>query len=105
MVHLLTDSQADLASRFARDRASSAPTRAGIVTVGLPVLDDVLAWLQLGLTNRFSVGDHALVIGQVIASWHAAAELASRGSSTTTASSRRWPSSASTGPYLLRVIR
>ena len=75
MVHLLADSQADLASRFARRDAPKfgAQTRWHRNELGLPVLDDVLAWLQLALTNRSPVGDHALVIGQVIASWHAAA--------------------------------
>ena len=75
MVHLLADSQADLASRFARrDAAKFGPdTRWHRSELGLPVLDGVLAWLQLAVTNCFEVGDHALVIGQVMASWHAAA--------------------------------
>jgi flavin reductase (DIM6/NTAB) family NADH-FMN oxidoreductase RutF len=75
MVHLLADSQADLASRFARrDAAKFGPgTRWHRNELGLPVLDDVLAWLQLAVTNCSPVGDHALVIGQVLASWHAAA--------------------------------
>jgi flavin reductase (DIM6/NTAB) family NADH-FMN oxidoreductase RutF len=75
MVHLLADSQADLASRFARrDAAKFGPgTRWHRDELGLPVLDDVLAWLRLELTDRSEVGDHALVIGQVIASRHAPA--------------------------------
>lgn len=75
MVHLLADSQADLASRFARrDAAKFGPdTRWHRSELGLPVLDGVLAWLQLAVTNCFEVGDHALVIGQVMVSWHAAA--------------------------------
>jgi flavin reductase (DIM6/NTAB) family NADH-FMN oxidoreductase RutF len=75
MVHLLADSQADLASRFARrDAAKFGPdTRWHRDELGLPVLDDVLAWLQLALTGCSPVGDHALVIGQVTASRHAVA--------------------------------
>jgi flavin reductase (DIM6/NTAB) family NADH-FMN oxidoreductase RutF len=74
MVHLLADGQADLASRFARRDAAKfgADTRWHRNELGLPVLEDVLAWLQLELTNRFRVGDHALVIGQVIGSGHGA---------------------------------
>ena len=78
MVHLLADSQADLASRFARrDAARFGPdTRWHRNELGLPVLDGVLAWLQLAVTHCLEVGDHALVIGQVTASWHAPAETA-----------------------------
>jgi flavin reductase (DIM6/NTAB) family NADH-FMN oxidoreductase RutF len=74
MVHLLADSQADLASRFGRsDPAKFGPqTRWHRDALGLPVLDDVLAWLLLALTSYFPVGDHALVLGRVIASRHAA---------------------------------
>jgi len=75
MVHLLADGQADLASLFGRrDAAKFGPgTRWHRNELGLPVLDDVLAWLQLALTSCSPVGDHALVIGQVTASRHAAA--------------------------------
>jgi flavin reductase (DIM6/NTAB) family NADH-FMN oxidoreductase RutF len=75
MVHLLADSQADLASLFGRtDAAKFGPgTRWHRDALGLPVLDDALAWLLLALTSYFPVGDHALVIGRVIVSRHAAA--------------------------------
>jgi len=75
MVHLLADSQADLAILFGRRFAAKfgPATRWQRNELGLPVLDGVLAWLELAVTNRTPVGDHALVIGQVIASWHAAA--------------------------------
>jgi flavin reductase (DIM6/NTAB) family NADH-FMN oxidoreductase RutF len=75
MVHLLADGQADLADRFARGgEAKFGPdTRWHRNELGLPVLEGVLAWLQLALASRSPVGDHALVIGQVVASWHAAA--------------------------------
>jgi flavin reductase (DIM6/NTAB) family NADH-FMN oxidoreductase RutF len=75
MVHLLADGQADLASRFGRpDAAKFGPgTRWHRDALGLPVLDDVLAWLLLALTSYLPVGDHALVLGRVIASRHSAA--------------------------------
>jgi flavin reductase (DIM6/NTAB) family NADH-FMN oxidoreductase RutF len=75
MVHLLSDSQADLARLFGRrDTAKFGPgTRWHRNELGLPVLDDVLAWLQLAVTHRTEVGDHVLVIGQVTAARHTAA--------------------------------
>jgi flavin reductase (DIM6/NTAB) family NADH-FMN oxidoreductase RutF len=74
MAHLLADGQTDLASRFGRvDGPKFGPgTRWHRDALGLPVLDDALAWLLLALTSHLPVGDHALVIGQVIASKHAA---------------------------------
>ena len=75
MVHLLADGQADLASLFANKFAAKfgPATRWHRNELGLPVLDGVLAWLQLELTSRSPVGDHALVIGRVTASGHVAA--------------------------------
>ena len=72
MVHLLADNQAELASRFGRrDTAKFGPgTRWHRNELGLPVLDDVLAWLLLAVTCRVPVGDHAIVVGQVIAAQH-----------------------------------
>ena len=69
MVHLLADGQEDLAYNFAR--AGAAKFGPGTCwhrgALGLPVLDNVLAWLALALISHFPVGDHALVIGRVIA--------------------------------------
>jgi flavin reductase (DIM6/NTAB) family NADH-FMN oxidoreductase RutF len=68
MAHLLADSQEDLARGFARPGGAKfgpgVRWHRGIL--GLPVLDDVLAWLVLAPVGHFPVGDHALVIGQVI---------------------------------------
>jgi flavin reductase (DIM6/NTAB) family NADH-FMN oxidoreductase RutF len=74
VVHLLADDQVDLACLFGRaDAAKFGPTtRWHRNALGLPVLDDALAWLTVALMDRSPVGDHALVIGQVIASRHAA---------------------------------
>ncbi len=72
MVHLLTARQEDLARRFGQsDVPRFGPqTRWHRDAFGLPVLDDVLAWLVLALTNKIPVGDHAIIIGRVIASKH-----------------------------------
>lgn len=72
MVHLLADGQEDIARRFARTGAAKfgAGTRWHRGALGLPVLDDVLAWLVLAPVSRLPVGDHALVIGQVIEARH-----------------------------------
>jgi flavin reductase (DIM6/NTAB) family NADH-FMN oxidoreductase RutF len=69
MAHLLADRQADLARRFGRtDAAKFGPgTRWHRGALGLPVLDDVLAWLVLAPVSHLPVGDHALVIGRVVA--------------------------------------
>lgn len=73
MIHLLADDQEDVARTFAQTgTATSATGKFGTGTgwhrgvLGLPVLDDVLAWLAVALISHFPIGDHALVIGRVI---------------------------------------
>lgn len=72
-VHLLTDLQEETARRFARPGAEKfAPgTRWHRGPHGLPILNDVLAWMVLEPTARFPAGDHALVVGRVIEAGHA----------------------------------
>jgi flavin reductase (DIM6/NTAB) family NADH-FMN oxidoreductase RutF len=74
MVHLLADGQEDLARRFGRaDAAKFGPgTRWHRGPLGLPVLDDVLAWLVLAPISHLLAGDHCLVIGRVTAARHVA---------------------------------
>jgi flavin reductase (DIM6/NTAB) family NADH-FMN oxidoreductase RutF len=73
-VHLLTDRQEEIARRFARPREDKfgpgTAWRRG--PYGLPVLDDVLAWMVLEPTTRLIAGDHALVVSQVVEAWHGA---------------------------------
>jgi len=73
MVHLLADDQADLARRFGQAGAPrfGPGTRWHRDAFGLPVLDGVLAWMVVAPTCHLPVGDHALVIGRVIATRHA----------------------------------
>ncbi len=72
MIHLLADDQAELARRFGqKDVPRFGPqTRWHRDAFGLPVLDDALSWLLVALTSQVPAGDHALIIGSVIASRH-----------------------------------
>jgi flavin reductase (DIM6/NTAB) family NADH-FMN oxidoreductase RutF len=67
MAHLLAEGQEDLARRFAQQDVprfgSGTHWHRGVL--GLPVLDDALAWLVIAPVSHIPVGDHALVIGQV----------------------------------------
>ncbi|MFM9371007.1 flavin reductase family protein [Streptomyces sp. Da 82-17] len=67
-VHILGEHQQDLASTFARSGADrfAPPTRWHEGPEGVPVLDDVLAWLVCRIVARVPAGDHRLVLGQVV---------------------------------------
>jgi flavin reductase (DIM6/NTAB) family NADH-FMN oxidoreductase RutF len=73
VVHLLTDDQEETARTFARPGADKfgpgTPWHRG--PHGLPVLDDVLAWMVVEPSARLRAGDHALVVARVISAWHA----------------------------------
>ncbi|KPC64394.1 flavin reductase [Streptomyces chattanoogensis] len=65
-VHLLGAKNAEVARQFAR---SGVDRYQGIAWTahedGLPILDDVPAWLTARVTLRQPVGDHLLVVGEV----------------------------------------
>ncbi|WP_413252397.1 flavin reductase family protein [Streptomyces lydicus] len=65
-VHLLGTQNAEVARQFAR---SGVDRFQGIAWTehedGLPVLDDIPAWLTARVTLRQPVGDHLLVVGEV----------------------------------------
>ncbi|MFE0102678.1 flavin reductase family protein [Streptomyces sp. NPDC059009] len=68
MVHLLAEGQEELARTFG---GAGAPkfghgTRWHRGAHGLPVLDDVLAWLAVEPLSHLPAGDHALVVGRVV---------------------------------------
>lgn len=69
LVHLLAEGQEEVARVFARSGAdrfgAGVAWRAG--PYGLPLLDGVLAWLVLEPVAVHPVGDHALVVGRVVA--------------------------------------
>lgn len=68
MVHLLADTQVDLAQRFAQSGAArfGSETRWHHGPFGLPVLQGVMAWLVVEPVSRTPVGDHALTVGRVV---------------------------------------
>ncbi|WP_411147955.1 flavin reductase family protein [Streptomyces sp. A30] len=67
-VHILGEHQQDLAATFARSGAD----RFGAATAwregpeGVPVLDDVQAWLLGRIVARVPAGDHRLVLAEVV---------------------------------------
>lgn len=72
MAHLLAEGQEEVARAFARP----GPGKFGQATgwhrdaLGLPVLDDALAWLLLTPVTVVPVADHALVIARVLTATH-----------------------------------
>lgn len=68
-VHLLGEHQRELAATFARSGAD----RFGPATAwrtgphGVPLLDDVSAWLVARVVARIPVGDHRIVVAQAVA--------------------------------------
>ncbi|WNM33302.1 flavin reductase family protein [Streptomyces sp. Li-HN-5-11] len=67
-VHILGEHQEDLAATFARSGAD----RFGPDTAwrdgpeGVPVLDDVPAWLVCRIVSRVPAGDHRIVLAEVV---------------------------------------
>lgn len=67
-IHLLAEHQQDLAVTFSRrgvDRFAP-PTRWRTGPEGVPVLDDVPAWLVCRTVSRIPAGDHHLVLAEVV---------------------------------------
>ncbi|MFF4957097.1 flavin reductase family protein [Streptomyces sp. NPDC001222] len=67
-VHILGEHQEALADTFARSGADrfGAPTGWREGPHGVPVLDDVLAWLVCRVVARVPAGDHRLVVAEVV---------------------------------------
>ncbi|MFE5400266.1 flavin reductase family protein [Streptomyces sp. NPDC056580] len=67
-VHILGEHQSDLAATFARSGADrfGAPTAWREGPQGVPVLDDVLAWLVCRVVGRVPAGDHRIVLAEVV---------------------------------------
>jgi flavin reductase (DIM6/NTAB) family NADH-FMN oxidoreductase RutF len=70
VVHLLAEEQKDLISRFAKGFALSEPAFTGLALQrddeGPPILLAALGYLRCRLVQRLSVGDHDLLIGEVL---------------------------------------
>ncbi|MFE9096848.1 flavin reductase family protein [Streptomyces sp. NPDC007264] len=67
-VHVLGEHQEALAGTFARSGADrfAAPTGWREGPEGVPLLDDVLAWLVCRVVTRVPAGDHRVVIAEVV---------------------------------------
>lgn len=67
-VHILGEHQQELAATFARSGADrfGAPTAWREGPEGVPVLDDVLAWLVCRVVARVPAGDHRIVLAEVL---------------------------------------
>ncbi|GKQ39345.1 flavin reductase family protein [Streptomyces sp. A012304] len=67
-VHILGEHQRELAATFARSGADrfGAPTAWREGPEGVPVLDDVLAWLVCRVVTRVPAGDHRIVLAEVV---------------------------------------
>ncbi|MFJ9737111.1 flavin reductase family protein [Streptomyces sp. NPDC101166] len=67
-VHILGEHQRELAATFARSGADrfGAPTAWREGPEGVPVLDDVLAWLVCRIVARVPAGDHRIVLAEVV---------------------------------------
>ncbi|MFS8199819.1 flavin reductase family protein [Streptomyces sp. CWNU-52B] len=67
-VHVLGEHQRELAATFARSGADrfGEPTAWREGPEGVPVLDDVLAWLVCRIVTRVPAGDHRIVLAEVL---------------------------------------
>jgi flavin reductase (DIM6/NTAB) family NADH-FMN oxidoreductase RutF len=67
-VHILGEHQQELAATFARSGADrfGAPTAWREGPEGVPVLDEVLAWLVCRIVGRVPAGDHRIVLAEVV---------------------------------------
>ncbi|MCW8096727.1 MULTISPECIES: flavin reductase family protein [Streptomyces] len=67
-VHVLGEHQRELAATFARSGADrfGEPTAWREGPEGVPVLDDVLAWLVCKVVTRVPAGDHRVVLAEVV---------------------------------------
>ena len=65
-VNILSDAQLGLCQRFAtRGNDKFEGMSHGHSPGGLPLLDDVLAWVECGIEKVVELGDHVLVVGAV----------------------------------------
>ena len=68
-VHMLAAGQHELAATFARRGADrfAPPTRWRSGPFGVPLLEDVNAWLVCRVAARVPAGDHRMVLAEVVA--------------------------------------
>ena len=66
-ISVLKESQREIADRFARkgcDRFNGTPWHAG--ATGVPLLDGALAEIECATHHRFTVGDHDVLVGEMV---------------------------------------
>jgi flavin reductase (DIM6/NTAB) family NADH-FMN oxidoreductase RutF len=75
VVHILGDHQHGISALFARSGADrfGATTRWTPSAGGLPILDDVLAYLECDVETIVSAGDHRIVLGRPTRGQHVVA--------------------------------
>ncbi|MEI7031790.1 flavin reductase family protein [Streptomyces pratensis] len=68
-VHILGEHQRELAATFARSGADrfGPSTQWTVGPRGVPLLDDVSAWLVCRVVSRIPAGDHRVVIAEAVA--------------------------------------
>jgi flavin reductase (DIM6/NTAB) family NADH-FMN oxidoreductase RutF len=71
-INLLHQSQRELAGKLGRSSANTPQKLKGIKTKpaptsGAPILTDALGWVECRLVATLPAGDHALVLGEVVA--------------------------------------
>ncbi|WP_431967818.1 flavin reductase family protein [Actinacidiphila sp. bgisy160] len=68
-VHILGEHQEEVAATFARSGADrfAPPTAWGPGPYGVPLLEDVQAWLVARVVARIPAGDHRIVVAQAVA--------------------------------------
>ncbi|MFF7214072.1 flavin reductase family protein [Streptomyces sp. NPDC008238] len=68
-VHILGEHQEEVAATFARSGADrfAPPTAWGPGPYGVPLLEDVQAWLVARILARIPAGDHRIVVAQAVA--------------------------------------
>jgi flavin reductase (DIM6/NTAB) family NADH-FMN oxidoreductase RutF len=67
-VHVLDSEQEQLAARFAQKGADrfAAPTSWRTGAHGAPLLDDVAAWAEARVEQRFDTGDHVIIVARLL---------------------------------------
>jgi flavin reductase (DIM6/NTAB) family NADH-FMN oxidoreductase RutF len=71
ILNILSEDQTDMIAHFGRGYTLTEPAFTGLEIVrgenGLPVLQDALGYLECRVAERHPVGDHDLLIGDVVA--------------------------------------
>lgn len=65
-VNVLAEDQKDLCDNFASKRPDKFTGVAHRLSdIGMPIIDDVVAWIECEIENEIDAGDHTIVLGRV----------------------------------------